>query len=203
MIMAWFNFKTSTKDKPRFWEEYLLSFKSSASPYFVAFDCETTGLDIRKDRLLSIGAVRFTAERIQVHQSIELMVHQTKVNHDTIAIHGILPSTTQEAELSEQDAVKQLLEFIGNSPLVGHHIRFDVAIIDQALKRMGLGKLKNKTYDTNLLFKQQKHYPVEQNISLDDLCAHFQLKAENRHTALGDAYLTALIHQRLTMIHER
>ncbi len=198
MIMAWFDLKSSTKGKPPFWQEYLSSFKSSASPYFVAFDCETTGLDVRKDRLLSIGAVRFTAERILVHQSIELMVHQTKVNDETIKIHGILPSTTQEAELSEQEAVKELLEFIGNSPLVGHHIRFDVAMIDQALKRMGLGKLKNRTYDTNLIFKQQHHYPLEQNISLDDLCAHFRLKAENRHTALGDAYLTAIIHQRLT-----
>ena len=184
--MAWFNFQASIKDKPRFWQEYLSSFKSSASPYFVAFDCET------------IGAVRFTADRILVHQSIELMVYQKDVDEKAVKIHGILPSTTDNAERSERQALAQFLAFIGNSPLVGHHIRFDVAMIDQALKRLGLGKLKNKLHDTNLIFKQQQHYPVEQNISLDELCAHFHLKAENRHTALGDAYLTALVHQRLT-----
>ena len=196
--MAWFNFQASIKDKPRFWQEYLSSFKSSASPYFVAFDCETTGLKPRKDRLLSIGAVRFTADRILVHQSIELMVYQKDVDEKAVKIHGVLPSTTDNAERSERQAVAQFLAFIGNSALVGHHIRFDVAMIDQALKRMELGKLKNKLHDTNLIFKQQQHYPVEQNISLDELCAHFHLKAENRHTALGDAYLTALVHQRLT-----
>lgn len=198
MIMGWFNFKTSTKHKPPFWLDYLSSFKSPVSPYFVAFDCETTGLDTRKDKLLSIGAVRFTADRILVHQSMELMVHQDNVDESSVKIHGILPSTTEEAERSEQQVIKHFLAFIGNSYLVGHHIRFDVAMIDQALKRMGLGKLKNRTHDTNLIFKQQNHYPLEQNISLDDLCAHFRLKAENRHTALGDAYLTAVIHQRLT-----
>lgn len=199
--MAWFNFNKSKENQPAFWQEYLASFKASASPYFVAFDCETTGLNIKKDKLLSIGAIKFTADRILVQQSIEFMVYQDAVDDSSVKIHGILPSTTDKAELSEYDAIRHFLKFIGNSPLVGHHIRFDVGMMNQALKSYHLGKLKNKTYDTNLIYKKQHHYPAEQNVSLDELCAYYQLKASERHTALGDAYLTAVIFQRLTAAH--
>ena len=44
------------------------------------------------------------------------------------------------------------------------------------------------------------HYPIEQNIGLDDLCDTFSIKTSNRHTALGDAYLTAISFQRLLEI---
>jgi DNA polymerase-3 subunit epsilon len=164
---------------------------------YVAFDCETTGLNPAADRLLSIGAVRFTANRIMVKESREWFVKQEQTNDESVLIHGILPAFSAEAIRSESEVVKAFLDYIGNATLVGHHINFDIAMINYALKRLEVGKLRNNQKDTNTLFKSQGHFAVEQNFSLDELCEHFNINASNRHTALGDAYITAQVFQRL------
>ena len=194
--MKWTNYFSSKKEQPQFWQDYKAKFKS-ATQGLVAFDCETTGLDPKSDRLLSIGAIRFSDERIYIAQSMELFIRQTDLNEETVAIHGIMPSDAAVAELSEKQAVIRFLYFIGNAKLVGHHIDFDVAMVNQALKKMGLRRLKNKTKDTNSLFKKKYYYPQDQNVSLDEVCHKFSIKASNRHTALGDAYITAVAYQRL------
>lgn len=195
--MSWLDFLKPQKDYPEFWDNYLAEFKAEQSENYVAFDCETTGLDPSKDRMLSIGAVRFTAERIWIHDNKEWFVKQSLTNDESIKIHGILPSTSSEELLTEEQAVKAFLDFIGSSTLVGHHINFDVAMVNHALKRLGAGKLKNTQKDTNTLYKQIGHYAHEQNFSLDELSKTYNITTSNRHTALGDAYITAQIFQRL------
>jgi len=198
--MGWLDFLKPQNDYPKFWDKYLAQFKTEQPENYVAFDCETTGLDPSKDRMLSIGAVKFTAERIWIHNNKEWLVKQTIANDDSVKIHGILPSTSSEALLTEAQAVKAFLKFIGSSTLVGHHINFDVAMVNHALKRLGAGKLRNKQKDTNTLYKKRGHYAHEQNFSLDELCKTYNIQTSNRHTALGDAYITAQIFQRLLAI---
>lgn len=195
--MSWLDFLKPHKDYPEFWQKYLSQFNTKASPYFVAFDCETTGLDPKRDRILSIGAVRFTADRIWIKDNKEWFVKQSQINDTTIEIHGILPSSSSEAFLTEEQAVKGFLDFIGTSTLVGHHINFDVAMVNHALKRLNAGKLKNSQKDTNTVYKQIGHYAHEQNFSLDELSQIYNITTSNRHTALGDAYITAQLFQRL------
>ena len=197
--MSWINWLKSDKNQPHFWEDYKTVCKSVAPDHFVAFDCETTGLDPKKDRLLSIRAIRFSSHRIFINKSIELFIKQENIDKNSILIHGILPDD-DKTRFSEKQAIINFLSFIENATLVGHHVRFDVAMINEALGRLNVGKLKNKTIDTNQLFKKKYHYPVEQNISLDELCDKFSIKKSNRHTALGDAYLTAVGFQRLREI---
>ena len=196
-LINWF---TAKKQLPQFWKDYKTVCKSYLPDHYVAFDCETTGLDPQRDRLLSIGAIKFSTDRIFINQSIELFIKQENIDEKSVAIHGILPQDAADAHLSEKQAIIEFLRFIENATLVGHHINFDKAMINQALRRMHLGKLKNKTRDTNHLFKKKYHYPIEQNISLDNLCNTFSVKTSNRHTALGDAYLTAINFQRLLEI---
>lgn len=195
--MSWFNIFKSDKDYPEFWVNYLAQFKAEKNNVYVAFDCETTGLDPKKDRILSIGAVKFTAERILIHQNKEWFLQQDLAKDETVKIHGILPSASKEALWSEEDAVKAFVDYIKNATLVGHHLNFDITMVNMALKRLGAGKLKNKQKDTNTLYKYKGHYAQEQNFSLDDLYKKYHIKASNRHTALGDAYITAQIFQRL------
>lgn len=98
---------------------------------------------------------------------------------------------------TEEQAVKLFLKLIENHTLVGHHVNFDVAMINQALKRMNLPKLKNKTLDTNELYLKKRGIPLEQRYSLDELCEVFDLPKKDRHTAPGDAFLTAQIMLKL------
>jgi len=195
--MSWLDLFSPKKDYPKFWITYLNTFKKKSSPYFVAFDCETTGLDPKTDRILSIGAVKFTNERIYIKACKEWFVKQHQDNAESIKIHGILPSSSQEALYSEEEAIHEFLNYIGNATLVGHHINFDVTMVNLALKRLGAGKLKNSTKDTNTIYKRKGHFAHEQNFSLDNLCEVFHIKSSNRHTALGDAYITARVLQKL------
>ena len=195
--MSWLSWFQS-KDYPEFWEEYLTTCRQKSSETYVAFDCETTGLNPKVDRILSIGAVKFSKERIFIKDNKEWIIQQEQQNTESIKIHGILPSTSTEALFSEEEAIKEFLNFIGNSILVGHHINFDCAMVNEALKRLGAGRLKNSKKDTNSLYKSKGHFAHEQNFSLDKLCEVFDIKSSNRHTALGDAYITAMIFQRLS-----
>jgi DNA polymerase-3 subunit epsilon len=195
--MSWLNIFKPKKDYPDFWLNYLQKFKSEKSDVYIAFDCETTGLDPRNDRILSIGAVKFTKDRILIKENKEWFVKQTKHSDESVKIHGILPGARSKALLTESEAVKSFLTYAGNAVLVGHHVNFDVAMVNYALKRLNAGKLKNQQKDTNRLYKDLGHFAQEQNFSLDDLCKKYNIKASNRHTALGDAYITAQIFQRL------
>ncbi len=197
--MAWINFRKNRKNYPEFWKSYLNTIKDKSSQVYVAFDCETTGLNPKVDRILSIGAVKLTRDRIYIKESKEWFVKQHQDNTESIKVHGILPSTSSEATYSEEQAILEFIEYIGNATLIGHHVNFDCAMINQSLKRLGAGQLKNRKKDTNTLYKTKGHFANEQNFSLDKLCEVYNITSSNRHTALGDAYITAQVFQKLIL----
>lgn len=181
---------------PTFWKAYLSLCKakmpkSFEEAHFVVFDTETTGLDTKEDRILSIGAVKLKGNNIPVAETFELYLKQDKFNEKSVEIHGILKEGKFQ-KLSEAEAIESFIKYIGNSILIAHHAAFDVEMINLALKRLGLGKLKNKTVDTGIFYKkikdvENKHY------GLDELCAVFKISKHDRHTASGDAYITAIL----------
>ena len=75
---------------------------------------------------------------------------------------------------------------------MAHHTAFDIEMINSALKRLNLPKLKNKTIDTGILYKKLEG-KKESHISLDVLCTEFNIPKHDRHTASGDAFMTALL----------
>ncbi len=193
-------FRRGKSNYPDFWMAYAESFEVGLPETldeirFVVFDTETTGLDIDKDRILSIGALSLQNNTITVNQSFEVYLYQHFYHAKNIAVHGILEEES-EPKITELEAIQLALSFIGNSVLVAHHAGFDRAMIDKALKRHGLPKLKNKFLDTSVLYKRtliaspltqkQEHY------SLDELAEKFEIPTKDRHTALGDAYITAI-----------
>lgn len=83
-----------------------------------------------------------------------------------------------------------------NHVLVGHHVMFDINMINAALKRNGLPKLKNKTLDTESLYIRTLLISTvvqkKERYSLDDLAKKYSISRKDRHTALGDAFITAI-----------
>jgi len=146
--------------------------------------------------MLSIGAVAISGNRILIKDSFSCFLHQENYKADQIAIHGILKESDSE-KTPERDAIISFLSYIKNATLVGHHIAFDIAMINNALHRIGLPKLKNKRIDTDALYQRYKSYPEEQHTSLDSICEEFSIPKSERHTAIGDAYLTALVYLKL------
>jgi DNA polymerase-3 subunit epsilon len=199
--MVLFNwFKKDNKIYPEFWQSYLscfdLKLKENIEQRVVVFDTETTGLDFRTDVILSIGAVGIDGNIISVKDSLELFVIQTVFKRETVPIHGILKEGKEE-KITETEGVIQFLNFIKDAVLVGHHVSFDVKMINEGLKRMGLGKLKNRSIDTDKMYQKFKGLQQDQHSGLDELCGIFKIQKSDRHTAIGDAYITALIYLRL------
>lgn len=199
--MKLFNwFKKDRKEYPDFWQEYLSCFETKLNTNLeerlVAFDTETTGLNFRTDAILSIGAIGIVKNAINVSDYLELYLVQDIFKGETVPIHGILKDGKEE-KLPESEAIIEFLKLIKSAVLVGHHVSFDVKMVNEALKRMGLSKLKNKSIDTDVMYQKIRGLQDDQHSSLDELCKIFKIQKSDRHTAIGDAYLTALIFLRL------
>ena len=196
MSLNWFN--KIVKEHPKFWETYLTYFEENQSKEkrYVVFDCETTGLDHKSDRILSIGAVAIQHNEIIVNDYLEVFLHQEVFKAETVLIHGILREGKEE-KIVEAEAVIRFLEFVKDATLVGHHVDFDIEMINQSLARLDLGKLKNQSMDTDIMYQKLKYLPYEQHTSLDELCTIYKIKKSDRHTASGDAFITALLFLKL------
>jgi DNA polymerase-3 subunit epsilon len=178
---------------------------------FVVLDCETTGLDPRHHRIVSIGAVGIRDGEIDLGDTYEALL---RVRHNTAAtlVHGIT-RTESRAGLSEPDALAGLLAYLGDGVIVGHHIRYDLAMIEAALARhvdaVGDAVLYNQRIDTADLTRRLaadgafSEAAAPSDLSLDGLCAHFDIVPYDRHTAPGDAFLTAQVLLRLLRIAAR
>lgn len=162
---------------------------------FVVLDTETTGFDYTDDRILCIGAIVLQNNTISILDSFEVFIQQHHYNKATAKIHGILKEFALDRP-TELEALQQFLVFLGNSIIIAHHTIFDITMINNALERNGLPKLTNKTLDTAFLYKKTllKSYLIErkENYSLDDLADQFDISKKDRHTAMGDAYITAI-----------
>ncbi|MGD2021105.1 MAG: 3'-5' exonuclease [Thiohalocapsa sp.] len=168
---------------------------------FVVLDCETTGLDPRRDRIVSIGAIAVTGGEIDLGDTFEALL---RVLHNTAAtlVHGITRDETREG-IGEDEALAGLLDYLRDGIIVGHHIGHDLAMIDAALARHQAPGLLNRRLDTGalaLLLEADGAFagqPPLEDLSLDGLCRRFDVAPYDRHTAPGDAFLTAQIFLRL------
>ena len=193
-------FKRTPKNLPEFWKTYESLFKETQSKkfndlLFVVLDTETTGFSFEDDRILSIGAVKIKNESISVQEVFDIYLEQEKFNKETVHVHGLLKNGQREC-ISEILALEKFLAYVGDAVIVAHHAGFDMGMLNTALVRHGLPKLKNMVLDTGVIYKKTliKSYLVQpkSNYTLDELAEKFSISRKDRHTALGDAYITAV-----------
>lgn len=199
-MLKWFK-KKYDPDLPDFWITYVSSFETKTNnPRYVVLDTETTGFDYKLDRILSIGAISIEDNSIAVDNTLEIFVEQKVFNPNTVAIHGILQEDNHQ-KLEELVALKLFLNYVSNAIIVAHHAIFDITMINNALNRHGLPKLKNKVLDTGFLFKKSRLRSNiinhQENYSLDAVADTLSVTIEDRHTAIGDAYITGIIFLKL------
>ena len=130
---------------------------------------------------------------------MECYVVQEVFNSETVKIHGLLKEGALN-KITEEEATRQFLAYVQDAVLVAHHAGFDVAMINGALKRQGLPKLKNKVIDTGYLFQKTELDTRAQHFGLDALAKRFSIPLHDRHTASGDAYITALLFLKILSV---
>jgi DNA polymerase III subunit epsilon len=174
---------------------------------FVALDSETTGLDPRKDRLVTIGAVAVIGGEIRIEDSFEALL-KVEYNTSSVTIHGVTRDDSRRG-LDEAEVLGRLVPYLRDGVIVGHHVGHDVATLDVALERHFGFTLQNGSLDTmDLALNLERdgafgHAEPFRAFSLDALCARFDIVPHGRHTATGDAFLTALVFQRLIRLAAR
>ncbi len=155
-----------------------------ASARWVAIDCETSGLDAARDRLLSVGAVAVTSGRIELAEVFKAGVKQQAPSAaENILIHGI-SGDAQLAGSPLPQVISSLAAYVGDATPVAFHAPFDA----QVLRRHGF-RPSAPWHDLAQLAPAL--FPGRKAKLLDDWLAQFDIPAHARHDALGDAFATA------------
>lgn len=176
---------------------------------WVALDCETTGLSVRRDEIVSIGAVRIVGNRILTSERLELLVRPERgVSADSVRVHRL-----RERDLAQglpiDEALKRLLHFIGSRPLVGYYLEFDVAMLNRALFPMLGQGLPQPQIEVSALYYEHKarQLPAHQRqgeINIDlrfaTMMRDLGLPLYEAHDAINDAVMAALAFIKLRQL---
>lgn len=170
---------------------------------YVVIDTELTGLDEKKDSLISIGAIKMKGGRIYLGEYLYRIIKPEQyLTKESILIHGLTPQEL-ESGVDIEKALIELENFIGDDILVGHCVSIDIAFLNRDIKKLSRKTLKNPLVDTWLLYENlKKRFPSERCLSqmshnLYDASRCFGIPVENAHNALIDAFITAQFFQRL------
>ncbi len=156
---------------------------------YVVFDTETTGLNPSDgDEIIQLGAIRIVNGQLLHHESIDQLVDPLRhVPASSVAIHGIDP-----ALLPGQPTIDKVLphfhNFAENSVLVAHNAAFDMRFLQLQEEKTGI-KFDNPVLDTLLL--SSIVHPHQDSHALEGLAERLNVTIVGRHTALGDAIVTA------------
>nr|WP_217908584.1 3'-5' exonuclease [Pseudomonas simiae] len=158
---------------------------------WVVVDLETSGLNLNRDQVLSIGAVVIEDGAVDFSQLFErtLQRAETKLS-PSVLIHGLGPSAIA-AGSDPVDALLDFMDFVGDSPLLAFHAPFDQHMLCRALKD-SLGYRLTHPFldvaDIAPLLCPEAHI---REAGLDDWINHFNLQVGERHHASADALATA------------
>ena len=161
----------------------------------LVLDTETTGVDINKDFILSYGSIKAKGTSILVTSSKEFYLKTKKLSKESIKVHELV---SNQDTISREELIRIFLKDAGTLPIVGHHIGFDLALLEKAGRSFGLRKIKNPVIDTlDLGIRLEIGKNADPNrinysdYSLDSMCLRYGIFPDDRHTAAGDAFLTA------------
>jgi DNA polymerase III subunit epsilon len=168
---------------------------------WVSVDCETTGLKVGTDEIVSIGAVRIVGDRIMASERFDVLVRpQGKVSEQSIRIHRLREKDVAQG-VPVDEAVKRLLHFMGSRPLVGYYLEFDVAMLNRVvypLLGFGLPQAQIEVsalyhgYKMRQLSPHLRHAPPDIDLRLATLMHDLGLPMREAHNPVNDAVMAGL-----------
>ncbi len=171
---------------------------------YVVVDTELTGLDEKKDSIVSIGAVRMTGGRIELGNTFYRLVSpRTALSAESVVIHEITPSDVK-AEPGIEFVLDDFFAFCGDAVLVGHFVSIDLNFLNREILRTGRAAISNPVIDTFSIYEWLR----KRNLShacfetapdayrLFDIAKCFGIPVNGAHNAIKDAFTTAQLFQR-------
>ncbi len=161
---------------------------------FSVVDTETTGLDIENAKIINIAAVKVQNYKI-IDFYNSFINPEITIPPESIKWHNITDEMVQDKPTAGE-VLPDFINFVGSSVIVGHHINFDITMINKELGECFGCRMSNQKLDTMLIYsrgivKKSDHY------SLDYLLDKYKVICNGRHTALGDALATAEVFTKM------
>ena len=181
-------------------KKYDFLFADPTPHEYVCLDCETTGLNPRKDEILSIGAVHIKDNKVIMRETFNIFVKPSNdISAESIKIHQIRPIDLENA-ISPKEAILKLLDFIGSRPIVGYYIKFDIAMISKYTKQYIGINLPNESIEVSSMFFKTKKKTSEYefiDLKFDTIMKELDIPTLGKHDALNDAIMTSMIFLKL------
>lgn len=162
------------------------------SECLIALDLETTGLNPKKDHILEIGAAKICDGTIVDTYSV-FVNPGMKIPEFIVNLTGITDEMAKDG-LSAREAVKGLIDFVGDGELLGHNILFDYGFVKQNAVNFDLEFEKDGIDTLGIARKFLAELPSR---SLESLCAHYGIHQEKRHRAYEDAISAYRLYERM------
>ncbi len=158
---------------------------------YVVFDTETTGLHPSQgDRIVSIAGVRIVNGRILSGESFNRIVNPGRpIPVESVQFHGITDDMVKDKPPAEV-VLPQFRNYIADGVLVAHNAAFDLKFLRMREREMGI-RFDNWVLDTMILSNFLDGPELVH--SLDAICERYGIEITDRHTALGDAMVTAAV----------
>jgi DNA polymerase-3 subunit epsilon len=164
----------------------------------IVFDTETTGLSFPGgDRLVEIGCIELV-NRVATGRHFHAYLNPERaMPAEAFAVHGLSDMFLSDKPLFA-DVVEELIDFLGDCPLVAHNAGFDFGFLNGELGRCGRPIVAADRMVDTLVLARSRHPGAKH--SLDALCMRYgiDLSARSLHGALLDAQLLAQVYVELT-----
>ena len=161
---------------------------------FCSVDVETTGLDVKKDKIIAFACMPIRRGKIIVHEAYYTLIKSEKYRIESMKYHGISERDLEKTPVFEEVAQEILKRTDGI--LIGHTIGFDYGFLRKHFKKIGI-RLKRETVDIVSIEQwlvEKCGHPAS-DLTLDSLMKKYGLKSYYRHNAFADAFFTAQIFQ--------
>ena len=149
---------------------------------FIAFDFETTGLQVETDRAIEVAAIMFKDGK-PAEKFVTLINPQIPISDLIADITGITNEMVAEAPL-EKEIIDDLFEFLGDYPIVAHNTPFDLSFLRAMAERHNKEFIERKCYDTLTLSRAFLFFQPTHNLSA--VSEYFNLSSEGAHRAEKD-----------------
>lgn len=163
----------------------------------IIFDTETTGLDPKSgDRMVEIGCIEMVG-RVETGRTFHAFFNPDRdMPPEAERVHGLSAAFLATKPRFAQ-SVDELLEFLGDAPLVAHNAGFDFGFLNNELELIGRAPIAMDRMVDTVAIARKRHPGAK--LSLDALCTRYGIDRSHRvkHGALLDAELLAQVYVEL------
>lgn len=188
-------------------QSYRFLFRPGPPDEVVVLDTETTGLDVARDDILSLAAVRIRGNRILASERFEAVMRpDAAIAPEAIKVHRL-----READVAGGAMIQRILpdflRFVGGRPLVGYYVEFDVAMLDKSILGLIGIELPNRLIEVSRLYHERKYGDAPPGTVIDlsfaAMLRDLGIPDLGQHDALADALMTGMMYLRLKDLRER